>query len=123
MRRQVAVRASPSLPGHRRRTMRLRPHDRRRDSEALFDREIRNKMPFERGSKMEDGDDSLGAFIPSEYLSKLMARIVVVGTGHVGLVHAVAFALGGHRVIGVDVDARAIADQSRGRPTFFEPGL
>ena len=80
-------------------------------------------MPFEKGSRRKDGDDSLEAFISSDYLSKPMARIVVVGTGHVGLVHAVAFALGGHRVIGVDVNARAIADQSRGRPTFFEPGL
>jgi len=39
------------------------------------------------------------------------------------LVYGVAFALGGHRVVAVDIDARAIALLSKGKPTFFEPGL
>ncbi|HLB67095.1 MAG TPA: UDP-glucose/GDP-mannose dehydrogenase family protein [Thermoplasmata archaeon] len=52
-----------------------------------------------------------------------MARLCVVGTGHVGLVYAVAFALQGHDVVATDVDAKAIASLRKGVPTFFEPGL
>src|SRR5512137_1576950 len=52
-----------------------------------------------------------------------MTRICIVGTGHVGLVYAVAFTLQGHHVVGTDVDEKAIASLQRGTPTFFEPGL
>ena len=52
-----------------------------------------------------------------------MTRIALVGTGHVGLVYAVAFTLQGHTVVGTDVAAEAIASLQKGTPTFYEPGL
>ncbi len=52
-----------------------------------------------------------------------MTHICIVGTGHVGLVYGVAFALAGHDVVGADVDASAIRSLQRGKPSFFEPGL
>jgi len=52
-----------------------------------------------------------------------MTRICIVGTGHVGLVYAVAFTLQGHTVVGTDVDAKAIASLRAGKATFYEPGL
>ncbi len=52
-----------------------------------------------------------------------MARLCIVGTGHVGLVYGVAFALAGHKVRCTDVDARVVENLERGQPTFFEPGL
>ncbi len=52
-----------------------------------------------------------------------MTRICIVGTGHVGLAYAVAFTLQGHTVVGVDVDAKAIASLKAGKVTFYEPGL
>ena len=52
-----------------------------------------------------------------------MTRICLVGTGHVGLVYAVAFTHQGHRVVGTDVVAEAIASLRKGAPTFYEPGL
>ncbi len=52
-----------------------------------------------------------------------MKRIAIVGTGHVGLVYAVAFTLQGHTVVGTDVVPEAIASLKAGKPTFFEPGL
>jgi UDPglucose 6-dehydrogenase len=52
-----------------------------------------------------------------------MARLCIVGTGHVGLVYAVAFALDGHEVVATDVDEKAIASLQKATPTFYEPGL
>ena len=52
-----------------------------------------------------------------------MTNLCVVGTGHVGLVYGVSFALAGHSVVGVDVNATAIRTLKKGSPTFFEPGL
>ncbi len=52
-----------------------------------------------------------------------MTRICIVGTGHVGLVYAIAFTLQGHTVVGTDVDAKAIDSLREGKPTFYEPGL
>ncbi len=52
-----------------------------------------------------------------------MTRICIVGTGHVGLVYAVAFVLQGHTVVGTDVVPEAIASLQEGKPTFYEPGL
>ncbi len=52
-----------------------------------------------------------------------MTRICIVGTGHVGLVYAVAFTLQGHSVVGTDVMAEAVDSLRKGKPTFYEPGL
>jgi UDPglucose 6-dehydrogenase len=52
-----------------------------------------------------------------------MTRILVVGTGHVGLLYAIAFATWGHEVVGADVDAKSVERFRRGNATFFEPGL
>jgi len=52
-----------------------------------------------------------------------VARLCIVGTGHVGLVYGVAFALAGHDIRCTDVDSRVVENLNRGQPTFFEPGL
>ncbi len=50
-------------------------------------------------------------------------RIVVVGTGYVGLVAGVCFADSGHTVVCVDVDAEKIAALRQGKSPIYEPGL
>jgi UDPglucose 6-dehydrogenase len=50
-------------------------------------------------------------------------RIVVVGTGHVGLITAAALAAVGHDVVGVDDDQEKIEALRQGSPPFYEPGL
>jgi UDPglucose 6-dehydrogenase len=50
-------------------------------------------------------------------------RISVIGCGYLGAVHAACMAKLGHDVVGVDVDARKIAELRAGRAPFFEPGL
>lgn len=50
-------------------------------------------------------------------------RVVVLGTGHVGLVTAAALAKLGHEVVGVDSDESKIALLKSGEMPFFEPGL
>jgi UDPglucose 6-dehydrogenase len=50
-------------------------------------------------------------------------RIVVVGTGYVGLVAGVCFADSGHTVVCVDVDAAKIDALKRGQSPIYEPGL
>jgi UDPglucose 6-dehydrogenase len=50
-------------------------------------------------------------------------RVVVVGTGHVGLVTAATLASLGHDVIGLDRDEEKIGQLRRGMCPFFEPGL
>src|SRR6201999_1786687 len=50
-------------------------------------------------------------------------RISVIGTGYLGLTHAVCMADLGHQVLAIDVDAEKIAKASRGETPFFEPGL
>ena len=50
-------------------------------------------------------------------------RIVVVGTGHVGLVTAATLASLGHDVVGVDGDPGVVAGLREGHCPFFEPGL
>jgi UDPglucose 6-dehydrogenase len=50
-------------------------------------------------------------------------RISVIGCGYLGAVHAACMADLGHDVVGVDVDAAKVADLSRARAPFFEPGL
>lgn len=49
--------------------------------------------------------------------------ISVIGCGYLGVVHAVCLAKLGHRVIGIDVDARKIQMLLAGQAPFFEPGL
>ena len=50
-------------------------------------------------------------------------RISVIGTGYLGLTHAVCMADLGHEVLAIDVDADKIAKAARGETPFFEPGL
>ena len=52
-----------------------------------------------------------------------MARVTVIGTGYLGLTHAVCLADLGHEVLAIDVDAEKIAMAPRGEVPFFEPGL
>lgn len=49
--------------------------------------------------------------------------IAVFGLGYVGCVTAACFAELGHRVIGIDVDARKVKAVLEGQAPFFEPGL
>jgi len=50
-------------------------------------------------------------------------RVLVIGSGYVGLVAAVCFAEGGNQVLGVDVDGAKVAALSKGKSPIFEPGL
>ncbi|MGH3277880.1 MAG: UDP-glucose dehydrogenase family protein [Trebonia sp.] len=50
-------------------------------------------------------------------------RISVIGTGYLGLTHAVCMADLGHEVLAIDADAEKIAKAARGETPFFEPGL
>lgn len=50
-------------------------------------------------------------------------KISVIGCGYLGAVHAACMAKLGHEVVGIDVDARKIAELSSARAPFFEPGL
>ncbi|MCK9496441.1 MAG: UDP-glucose/GDP-mannose dehydrogenase family protein [Dehalococcoidia bacterium] len=52
-----------------------------------------------------------------------MARIAVVGCGHVGLVAAGAFASLGHDVLAIDIDADRVRMVREGRSPIYEPGL
>ena len=52
-----------------------------------------------------------------------MPRVTVIGTGYLGLTHAVCMADLGHEVLAIDVDADKIAKAARGEAPFFEPGL
>lgn len=50
-------------------------------------------------------------------------KLVVVGTGYVGLVSAACFAELGHDVVGVDIDEAKVRTLSSGKSTIYEPGL
>lgn len=50
-------------------------------------------------------------------------KVVVMGTGHVGLVTSATLAKIGHEVVGVDSDPQKIAQLREGQAPFFEPGL
>jgi len=50
-------------------------------------------------------------------------RLTVIGTGYLGLTHAVCMADLGHDVLGLDADADKIRRTAHGEVPFFEPGL
>jgi UDPglucose 6-dehydrogenase len=50
-------------------------------------------------------------------------KVVVVGTGYVGLVAGACFAESGQEVVCVDVDAAKLERLKQGQVPFFEPGL
>ncbi len=50
-------------------------------------------------------------------------RVVVVGTGHVGLLSAATLSALGHDVIGIDEDDEKVGRLAQGISPFFEPGL
>lgn len=50
-------------------------------------------------------------------------KVVVIGTGYVGLVAGACFAESGHHVVCVDVDERKLSRLKEGQVPFFEPGL
>jgi UDPglucose 6-dehydrogenase len=52
-----------------------------------------------------------------------LPRVTVIGTGYLGLTHAVCMADLGHEVLAIDVDAEKIAKAANGEVPFFEPGL
>lgn len=50
-------------------------------------------------------------------------RLTAIGTGYLGLTHAVCMADLGHDVLGLDVDAAKVMRAASGEMPFFEPGL
>jgi UDPglucose 6-dehydrogenase len=52
-----------------------------------------------------------------------LPRVTVIGTGYLGLTHAVCLADLGHEVLAIDVDAEKVAKAANGEAPFFEPGL
>ncbi len=52
-----------------------------------------------------------------------MPRVTVIGTGYLGLTHAVCLADLGHEILAIDVDAEKVAKAANGEAPFFEPGL
>ncbi len=49
--------------------------------------------------------------------------LTVIGTGYLGLTHAVCMADLGHDVLAMDTDENRIATAARAEAPFFEPGL
>jgi len=52
-----------------------------------------------------------------------LARVTIIGTGYLGLTHAVCLAELGHDVLAIDVDKEKLARAASGAAPFFEPGL
>src|ERR1700728_4481775 len=74
--------------------------------------------------KSAPGDSRLSIFVgDSSGGGAQLPRVTVIGTGYLGLTHAVCLADLGHEVLAIDVDAEKIAKAARGEAPFFEPGL
>ncbi len=56
-------------------------------------------------------------------MNTISKRITVIGTGYLGLTHAVCMADLGHQVLAIDVDTEKLAQAAAGQAPFFEPGL
>ena len=67
--------------------------------------------------------DELDASADEAAMASSGIRVVVIGTGYVGLVTAACMAALGHRVTAVDVDAQKIRRLERGELPFYEIGL
>jgi UDPglucose 6-dehydrogenase len=52
-----------------------------------------------------------------------LTRVAIIGTGYLGLTHAVCMADLGHDVLALDVDEEKIGKAANGEVPFFEPGL
>jgi UDPglucose 6-dehydrogenase len=52
-----------------------------------------------------------------------LPQVTVIGTGYLGLTHAVCLADLGHDVLAIDIDEEKIAKAASGEAPFFEPGL
>jgi UDPglucose 6-dehydrogenase len=52
-----------------------------------------------------------------------LPQVTVIGTGYLGLTHAVCMADLGHEVLAIDADEEKITRAARGEAPFFEPGL
>jgi UDPglucose 6-dehydrogenase len=52
-----------------------------------------------------------------------LPRVTVIGTGYLGLTHAVCLADLGHDVLGIDIDEEKVSRAASGDAPFFEPGL
>jgi UDPglucose 6-dehydrogenase len=52
-----------------------------------------------------------------------LTRVTIIGTGYLGLTHAVCLAELGHDVLAIDVDEEKLARAASGAAPFFEPGL
>jgi UDPglucose 6-dehydrogenase len=52
-----------------------------------------------------------------------LPQVTVIGTGYLGLTHAVCLADLGHDVLAIDIDEEKIAKAANGEAPFFEPGL
>ena len=50
-------------------------------------------------------------------------KLVVIGTGYVGLISGLCFAEFGFETICVDTDNDKLDKLKKGKPPFFEPGL
>ena len=50
-------------------------------------------------------------------------KVIIIGTGYVGLVSAVGLADLGHTIYGVDTDPKKVETLLRGKEPFYEPGL
>jgi UDPglucose 6-dehydrogenase len=56
-------------------------------------------------------------------MNGLPLNVTVIGSGYLGLTHAVCMADLGHQVLAIDIDEQKIAKAAMGEPPFFEPGL
>ena len=56
-------------------------------------------------------------------MTKMNLKVCVIGIWHLGAVYSTCLADLGYQVIGVDGDAKRIAELNKGIPPLFEPGL